>query len=238
MTHVNKYSVSKCTFAKMLEVLSVGCGCVPFDDTMYPNDTNVCFPHHLYACFYLPMQEATPVPVSQSKSVDIVLFFRRKTHNRINAEFSFQFTELKAESTECLPLCDTYDYDMSIAYANLDEKSVKNASRFVSNKLITTMEQEYRLENEVLKLTFAGFMAAIGDGLALVFGMTLITFIQAGYWIIAAIRLQRQNRVGPLQRSTATRGRTLVVKRMPVWKRIIPRIVYVRDTIVWAVLRR
>lgn len=51
MTDPKQYSASKCAHAQMLEILQIQCGCVPFYDTLQPNDTDICTPQHV-PCVY------------------------------------------------------------------------------------------------------------------------------------------------------------------------------------------
>lgn len=74
MTNPQDYSVEKCTFAQMIEALSVRCGCVAHYHTLKPNDTTICTPAHLYACYYGAYQSSVQVSTSDGKSKDIVSF--------------------------------------------------------------------------------------------------------------------------------------------------------------------
>lgn len=72
MTDPNHYSINRCTVAQMLEILSIWCGCVPVYDTMQPNDTNVCTPHHIYACYHGSFQGGVKIPVRDEKQKNSV----------------------------------------------------------------------------------------------------------------------------------------------------------------------
>ena len=52
MTARNGYSRVKCVLAHMLQQLYISCGCVPFFETLRPNDSNICTPAHVYSCVY------------------------------------------------------------------------------------------------------------------------------------------------------------------------------------------
>lgn len=72
MTDPGNYSVSKCTLTKVLEILSTTCGCVPYMNTMSPNDSSVCTPAHNYVCIRDANQDEVKVPTSAGNSKELV----------------------------------------------------------------------------------------------------------------------------------------------------------------------
>lgn len=111
----------------------------------------------------------------------------------------FQFVHLKEQASECLPLCDMWDYIVHTTFVPLDGDAGTELP-LIRNKVIITVDPDYLLETDVLKIDFVSFLALMGDGLAVFLGMSLLTIIQAVYWVSAAIALHRsRRRISPVQ---------------------------------------
>lgn len=63
MADYGNYSISKCLVAQLIKVMAISCGCVPHYDTMQPNDTSICTPAHIYACYDKGFVGAMALPV-------------------------------------------------------------------------------------------------------------------------------------------------------------------------------
>lgn len=94
--------------------------------------------------------------------------------------------------SECLPLCDDWEYEAQTTFASL-EGEPKNSSLVSYGEVKITMENQYQLDTDVLKIDFHTFLAAIGDQFSLFLGLSAVGVIQAAYWAVAATLLKKEH---------------------------------------------
>lgn len=110
----------------------------------------------------------------------------------------FQLVWLKERSAECLPLCESWQYNYHLTFVPLQGQR-GNVTTVISNEVIVTLDSEYRIEKDVLKMDLMTFFSSIGVGLGCILGMSGVTFVQAVVWVTAAIVLvRRSRRIAPL----------------------------------------
>ena len=109
---------------------------------------------------------------------------------------------------ECLDSCDTWSYDARLTFTSLSE-DMEDSGSVVYNEVELMVDPEYRLESDTLKFDLIYFFAAIGDGLSLFLGISVVTFVQAAFWGVAAIRLSQKRRlVSSYQQNLASNQRS------------------------------
>lgn len=83
-------------------------------------------------------------------------------------------------------------------YAPFDDSDA-DTQGIIRNRIVITLDPEYIIEEDVLKIDLANFLDSIGAALGLFLGMTAITFVQTAYWICTALYMNRKARkVKPL----------------------------------------
>ena len=107
--------------------------------------------------------------------------------------FKFQMDMMESKQ-ECLDLCDTWTYDARLTFTSLADE-IEDSESIYYNEVVLMVDPEYRMESDALKFDLISFFAAIGDGFSLFLGISLVTFVQAAYWGVSAIRLSRKRRL-------------------------------------------
>ena len=112
---------------------------------------------------------------------------------------------------ECLDLCDTWTYDAHLTFTSLAAE-MEDSGNIIYNEVVIMVDPEYRLESDTLKFDLISFFAAIGDGLSLFLGISVVTFVQAAYWGVATIWLSRKQRlVSSYQQNVASNQKSRVL---------------------------